>query len=138
MGPTPPGTGVMREVGSSESKSASPRIFPSTSENPTSMIVTPGRTIFFFRRWGLPAATTMISEVLVNSSKSLVSLLQTVTVHPAFIRRRERGFPTILLFPTTTIFFPRISTSLISRSRIIPFGVQETRSAVPRKSFPIF
>lgn len=138
IGPTPPGTGVMRETGSSVSKSASQRIFPSMRVNPTSMIVVPGRTMLFFTSPGCPTATTMISAFFVNSETSFVSLPHTVTVPPAFMRRRERGFPTILLFQITMIFSPRIFVLVTSRSRMIPLGVQEIRSAVPRKSFPIF
>lgn len=138
MGPTPPGTGVIRQVGSSALKSASPWILPSMRVNPTSIIVTQWRTMSFFISPGCPAAMTMISAVLVNSSKFRVSLLHTVTVPPAFMRRRESGFPTILLFPTITIFSPCIFTLVSFKSLIIPLGVQEISSAVPRKSFPIF
>lgn len=128
----------MRHVSLSPSKSVSPRIFPSTSVKPTSIIVAPGRTMSVFRSPGHPAATIIMSAFFVNSLRFFVSLWQTVTVHPAFMRRRARGFPTILLFPITTIFSPVILISDSVNNFITPFGVQEIRSAVPRKSFPIF
>ncbi len=138
IGPTQPGTGVIEHVDSSASKSASPRILPSTRVNPTSIMVALGRTISFFRSPGHQAAMMIISAFFVNSLRFLVSLWHTVTVHPAFMRRRESGFPTILLFPIITIFSPLIFILDSVNSLITPFGVQEIRSAVPRKSFPIF
>jgi hypothetical protein len=72
---------------------------------------------------GIPVAQIIISAQSVNSSRLGVRELQTVTVAPAFIHRRARGFPTILLLPIITIFFHESEILYSENSFITPAGV---------------
>jgi hypothetical protein len=80
-----------------------------------------------------------MSAVLVKNFKSLVLLLQLITVAQAFISKLAIGFHTILLFHITTIFFQVSSIPSLLNISIIHEGVQDTSQEVSQIiSFHIF
>ena len=105
--PTPPGTGVQAPAFSlTSSKSISPTIFPSLKFIPTSISIAPSFISSFFKNFALPIAIITISALFVSSERFLVFEWQTVTVAFFASNCGINGFPTILLLPTTTTFFP--------------------------------
>mmetsp|Transcript_38594 Transcript_38594/g.46686 ORF Transcript_38594/g.46686 Transcript_38594/m.46686 type:complete len:260 (+) Transcript_38594:83-862(+) len=136
MGPTPPGTGVICEATCfAPSKSQSPTsLYPaflvasSTALVPTSMITAPGLIHSFLTICAWPQHAIMMSAVLTTASGFGVREWTMVVVASALFRSMAAGIPTILLRPTTTAFFPEISTPERLRSSMQPLGVQGTKS----------
>jgi hypothetical protein len=124
---TQPGTGVILcHAKSILPVSASQYIFQSITVNHTSIIIVSFFSIFSFNKPGIQTATTTISEFFVCIVKSLVLLLQLVTVAQAFIKRAVTGFQTILLFQITVTSFQDRSIFSALKISIIHAGVQGT------------
>mmetsp|Transcript_51983 Transcript_51983/g.90739 ORF Transcript_51983/g.90739 Transcript_51983/m.90739 type:complete len:221 (-) Transcript_51983:387-1049(-) len=134
MGPTPPGTGVMREATSLHSlKSQSPtNLYPflevgsSTELIPTSMTTAPGFNQLPLTISALPTAATTMSARRTVSAMSLVRECAMVTVALRCISSSATGMPTMLERPITTASLPSMLTPLRSSSSMQPWGVQDT------------
>ena len=123
MGPTPPGTGVIRPATSTASaKSTSPttRVLPSaaltgslegTRLMPTSMTVAPGLIQSPLIISGRPTAATRMSAVRHRAGRSRVRECAIVTVQLSPSSSCAIGLPTMLERPTMTAFRPDRSPS---------------------------
>jgi len=92
--------------------------------NHTSIIVASFLTISAVSIFGLPVAEITISESIVYCFIFFVLLLQLITVAQAFNRSIVIGFHTILLLPSTVIFFHTKSLFSCFSICIIHAGVQ--------------
>ena len=80
-----------------------------------------------------------MSDFNVCSFRFRVLLLQTVTVAPSLMNRRDSGFHTILLLPIMVMFFHFKSILYSSKSLFIHFGVQLiSQLSSHKKSLPMF
>jgi hypothetical protein len=85
---------------------------------------------------GFQTAQIIISDVFVNCFKSLVLLLQLITVAEALIKSIVNGFHTILLFHITVIIFHHKSIFRDFNISITHAGVQGTSQELSHiKSF---
>jgi len=110
VSPTPPGTGViLSQTSNTFSVSTSPSIFPSTLLIPTSITTAFSFTISAVTKFDFPMADIRISAFFDISFKFLVFEWQVVTVAFLFKQQCINGFPTILLLPNITTFFPHKS-----------------------------
>src|SRR3989344_2733135 len=114
-GPTPPGTGLMTEAFSAHAGSASPTTLPLDSEAPASIIATPSLMCSAFINPGLPAPQTTMSASLRSSTEPSLRV-NIETRAPRRLSRTALGAPTRRPAPTTTAFFPFISTPARFRS----------------------
>src|SRR5258708_9311338 len=110
IGPTPPGFGVSQPATSSTPGPRSPTCRPPDQFVLTSTTAAPGLIISLVIRLSFPAAATRMSPVRVWLARSLLRVLQTVTVALRFSSSIAVGFPTRLLRPTTTACAPSILT----------------------------
>eukprot|EP00754_Rhynchopus_humris_P037987 Rhum_TRINITY_DN20689_c0_g1::Rhum_TRINITY_DN20689_c0_g1_i1::g.171860::m.171860 len=126
MGPTPPGTGVMKPAFFfATSKSTSPTSLPlSRRLMPMSITIAPGRIHSPFTRPGLPAATTTSSAERTALSRSRQNLCTTFTHAPARSSSRAMGRPTWFDEPTTRHSRPYGFTPVDQMSCMTPHGVQ--------------
>lgn len=140
IGPTQPGEGVIKSTKSTTfSKSTSQQKVPFSSKfEPTSIITELGEIISRVKNFGLPIATIIISEFLVISDKFGVLELQIVTVAQELIIIKAIGLPTILERPRIATFLPSREILYLSRSVIIPFGVQDHSHFLFKKTLPIW
>jgi hypothetical protein len=93
-------------------------------ENQTSIITVWGEVMLAVKRCACPVAQMTISASLVYTEISGVFELQLITVAPALIQSIVRGFPTILLLPRITTFFPVSEIWKLVNNFITPAGVQ--------------
>jgi len=122
-----------------DSKSTSPTNLPSSVLFiPTSITTAPSFTIVSFIYLGFPRAATRISALFVIWCIFFVLEWHIVTV--AFFANKHcaSGFPTILLLPTTTAFFPSISIPYSSNIFITPKGVHDIKQSSPITNLPTF
>src|SRR3989338_8255183 len=140
-GPTPPGTGVMYAARFSASvNSTSPTIFPSARFIPTSITIAPALIHSPLISPALPTATIKTSALLTWSSNLPtldVPIWQTVTVANFSNNKRDKGLPTISLWPTTTTSLPYKSIPAALSNSITAAGVQGSISEAPNKILPI-
>mmetsp|Transcript_9477 Transcript_9477/g.15050 ORF Transcript_9477/g.15050 Transcript_9477/m.15050 type:complete len:221 (-) Transcript_9477:494-1156(-) len=134
IGPTPPGTGVMREA----TRLASPKCTSPTSRwpsffvgssiglIPTSMTTQPGFSQSPLTISALPSAATKMSACCTFSFKSLVREWHTVTVAFMDCSSAATGIPTMFERPSTTASFPLTSTPLRCNISMQPAGVHGT------------
>lgn len=142
IGPTPPGTGVIKEQRSiADSNSMSPTIFflerdswededivssalSSISLMPTSIAIAPSLNQDPLKNPGYPTAEMKISAYLTYSSIYGVFEWHKLTV--AFLRlsKRAKGIPTILERPQTVTLLPSRLSQTDSIRRRTPRGVQ--------------
>mmetsp|Transcript_15182 Transcript_15182/g.45779 ORF Transcript_15182/g.45779 Transcript_15182/m.45779 type:complete len:373 (+) Transcript_15182:227-1345(+) len=136
IGPTPPGTGVMRDAFSlASSKCTSPTSrYPSFFEGsstalmPTSMTTAPG----FIQSPRIISARPH-AAITTSASRQISAPLgvlecTTVTVASWPCSRRAAGVPTMLDRPTTTARLPDSSTPALFKSSMHPLGVHATKA----------
>ncbi len=150
IGPTPPGTGVIREaISFTASKSTSPTslkpvffVESSILFTPTSITTAPGLTMSAVTVLGRPAAAIIISARLVWAAMFFVLVWQMVTVAlPVslfWISMFAIGLPTMLLRPMTTTSAPSVFTPLLFSNWIMPLGVQGRKAFSPATILPMF
>ncbi len=122
IGPTPPGTGVMKPATSLASlKLTSPTrrcplflVASGTELMPTSMMAAPGLTQSPRTNSVLPMAAIRISAWRTTAAMSLVREWQTVTVAFLPISNSAAGIPTMFERPSTTALAPSILTPACS------------------------
>ena len=143
IGPTPPGTGVIREATSATlGKSTSPQSEPSARLwMPTSMTTAPGLIQSARTCSGRPMAAIRMSACAGDRGRRLGSpVWQTVTVAsppcPFWSSSSAIGLPTICDRPSTTACAPRVSIPASISSSRIPSGVHGTNRGIPIASRP--
>ena len=98
-------------------------------------------TISDFIKFAIPRATIKISAEAQISFKFFDFECVKVTVqlpgYLFFASKTLMGSPTILLLPTTTHFFPKVSILYLLINSIIPAGVAGIIESSPNIIFPI-
>ena len=148
IGPTPPGTGVIRPAtAAASSKATSPttRVLPcaafsgsreGTRLMPTSTTVAPGLIQSPRIISGRPTAATRMSAVRHRAGRSRVREWAMVTVQLSPSSSWAIGLPTMLERPTITAFSPDSSPSSCFSSIRQPSGVHGTSPGSPTASRP--
>src|SRR3989338_9504278 len=126
IGPTPPGTGVIKEARlAASSNSTSPQSLSSALRFiPTSMTTAPSLIQDPLTNCAWPIAATTMSAWRTFSARSFVLEWAMVTVAFFCMRSRAVGLPTIFDRPTMMASFPSREIPADSNIFMIPNGVQ--------------
>src|ERR671922_2228789 len=138
IGPTPPGTGVIRLARSAAPANSTSPARPSTVRFiPTSITTAPSFTQSPRTSPARPTAATSTSARRHTAARSRVREWQVVTVALAASSSAASGLPTRSERPTTTASAPSSATSCLRSSSITPCGVQGRSPGRPFASSPV-